>query len=98
MSEANEGMHVADVAHLARINLTDAETKLFQSQLDQVLHYVEQLSELDVSGVEPTAHSTPVYNVLRKDECGKSLDHSDVISNAPAAINGEVRVPKIIDQ
>ncbi len=98
MSEANEGMDVGYVAHLARIDLTPEETVLFQGQLDQVLHYVEQLGELDVSGVEPTAHAFPVYNVLRKDEPGKSLNHIDVIANAPAAVNGEIRVPKIIDQ
>ena len=64
----------------------------------QVLHYVEQLNELDVSQVEPTAHAFPVYNVLRKDEVGQSLNHDDVISNAPSATDGEIRVPKIIDQ
>jgi aspartyl-tRNA(Asn)/glutamyl-tRNA(Gln) amidotransferase subunit C len=98
MSEANEGMDVGYVAHLARINLTAEETTLFQGQLNQVLHYVEQLNELDVSQVEPTAHAFPVYNVLRKDEVGQSLNHDDVISNAPSATDGEIRVPKIIDQ
>jgi aspartyl-tRNA(Asn)/glutamyl-tRNA(Gln) amidotransferase subunit C len=98
MSEANPGMHVSDIAQLARIDLTDAETALFQSQLDQILHYVEQLDELDVSGVEPTAHAIPVYNVLRKDEVGQSLDHAAVMANAPASTGGEIRVPKIIDQ
>ena len=98
MPESKEGMDVGYVAHLARIDLTEEETTLFQGQLDQVLHYVEQLDELDVSGVEPTAHAFPVYNVLRKDEVGQSLDHAAVIANAPAASDGEVRVPKIIDQ
>jgi len=98
MSEAKEGMDVGYVAHLARIDVTEEETALFQGQLDQVLQYVEQLNELDVDGVEPTAHAFPVYNVLRKDEVGQSLDHATVIANAPAATDGEVRVPKIIDQ
>ena len=98
MSEANQGMDVGYVAHLARIELTNEETTLFQGQLDQVLHYVEQLNELDVSDVEPTAHAFPIYNVLRKDELGESLDHNDIITNAPASTAGEVRVPKIIDQ
>lgn len=96
MSEANKGMDVNDVAHLARIDLTPEETELFQGQLNQVLHYVEQLNELDISDVEPMAHAIPVYNVLRKDEVGTSLNHADVIANAPAAVDGEVRVPKII--
>ena len=98
MSESNQGMDVGYVAHLARIELTDEETALFQGQLDQVLHYVEQLNELDVSDVEPTAHAIPVYNVLRKDELGTSLDRADIIANAPASTDGEIRVPKIIDQ
>ena len=98
MPEVNEGMNVGYVAHLARIDLTDEETKLFQGQLDQVLHYVEQLNELDVSDVEPTAHAIPVYNVLRKDEVGQSLNHADIIANAPAATDDHIRVPKIIDQ
>ena len=98
MPEEKEGMDVDHVAHLARIDLTPEETTLFQGQLEQVLHYVEQLDELDVSGVEPMAHAFPVYNVLRKDVVGQSLDHTAIITNAPAATDGEVRVPKIIDQ
>jgi aspartyl-tRNA(Asn)/glutamyl-tRNA(Gln) amidotransferase subunit C len=98
MPEENEGMDVGYVAHLARIDLTPEETTLFQGQLNQVLHYVEQLNELDVSNVEPTAHAIPVYNVLRKDEVGRSLNHAEIIANAPASTDGEIRVPKIIDQ
>ena len=98
MSETNDGMDVGYVAKLACIDLTEEEKTLFQGQLDQVLHYVEQLNELDVSEVEPTAHAIPVFNVLRKDEVGSSLNHDDVIANAPSAADGHVRVPKIIDQ
>jgi len=98
MPETKDGMDVGYVAHLARIDLTEDETVLFQEQLDQVLHYVEQLGELDVDGVEPTAHAFPVYNVLRKDEIGQSLDHAEVMANAPAASDDHIRVPKIIDQ
>ncbi len=98
MSEANQGMDVGYVAKLACIDLTDEEKGLFQGQLDQVLHYVEQLNALDVSHVEPTAHAIPVFNVLRKDELGASLDHDAVMANAPSAADGQIRVPKIIDQ
>ena len=98
MSDSQEGMDVGYVAHLARIDLTEEETILFQGQLDQVLHYVEQLGELDVDGVEPTAHAFPVYNVLRKDEVGQSLGHAQVIANAPSSSDDQIRVPKIIDQ
>ena len=80
MSEENNGMDVGYVAKLACIDLTEEEKTLFQGQLDQVLHYVEQLNELDVSDVEPTAHAIPVFNVFRKDELGTSLNHQDVIN------------------
>lgn len=98
MAENHEGIDVGYVARLACIDLTDEETARFQGQLDQVLHYVAQLNELDVGLVEPTAHAIPVYNVFRKDEVGQSLDHDAVIANAPAASEGQIRVPKIIDQ
>ena len=52
MSEENQGMDVGYVAKLACIDLTEEEKTLFQGQLDQVLHYVEQLNELDVSDVD----------------------------------------------
>jgi len=98
MDEIKQKIDVGYVARLANIELTEAEKELFQGQLDQVLRYVEQLNELDVSGVEPTAHAIPVYNVFRKDEVGESLNHDDIIANAPAATDGHIRVPKIIDQ
>ncbi len=97
MANANH-MDVSYVANLARIELTDDETKLFQGQLDQVLEYVEQLNELDVSNVEPTAHAVPLVNVLRADEPGISLDNDTVTANAPAARDGEILVPKINEQ
>ncbi|MDZ8117398.1 Asp-tRNA(Asn)/Glu-tRNA(Gln) amidotransferase subunit GatC [Pontiella agarivorans] len=98
MSEENNGIDVGYVAKLACIDLTEEEKELFHGQLDQVLHYVEQLNELDVSDVEPTAHAIPVFNVFRKDEVGTSLNHQEVIANFPSAADGHVRVPKIIDQ
>lgn len=88
-------MDVSYIANLARIQLTDEETTLFQGQLDQVLEYVEQLDELDVSNVEPTAHAVPLVNVLRADEPGVSLNNDVVTDNAPAARDGQILVPKI---
>ena len=98
MPETNQGIDVSYVARLACMDLTDREKTMFQGQLDQVLQYVEQLNELEVDNVEPTAHAIPVFNVLRKDEQGNSLDHAVVIANAPSVNDGQIRVPKIIDQ
>ncbi len=97
MANANH-MDVSYVANLARIELTNDETTLFQGQLDQILEYVEQLGELDVSNVDPTAHAVPLVNVLRADEPGVSLDHDAVTANAPADRDGQILVPKINEQ
>lgn len=97
MSNANH-MDVSYVANLARIELTDEEKTLFQGQLDQVLDYVGQLDELDLSMVEPTAHAVPLVNVFRTDEPGASLDNETVTANAPASRDGQILVPKINEQ
>ena len=85
------------VAHLARLHLTpDEETKL-GAQLGGILGYIEKLKELDVTGVEPTAHAVPMVNVTRADEIRPSLLHDDALRNAPAKANGLFIVPKIIE-
>lgn len=95
----NDSTHidVSYVANLAQIQLTAEESELFQSQLDQILGYVEQLNEPDVSAVEPTAHAMPLVNVLREDTARPSLDHDIVLANAPAARDEHICVPKIMD-
>lgn len=96
MAEANH-IDVSYVANLARIQLTGQETELFQGQLDQVLAYVEQLNEPDLSGVEPTAHAMARVNVLRADVPRASLESEAVTVNAPASRNGQILVPKIME-
>jgi aspartyl-tRNA(Asn)/glutamyl-tRNA(Gln) amidotransferase subunit C len=85
------------VAHLARIALTPEEEKKLASQLGGILGYIEKLKELDVSGVEPTAHAVPLTNVTRADEKGESLSQDDALKNAPAKANGLFIVPKIVE-
>ena len=85
------------VAHLARLALTPEEEKQFGAQLRNVLGYIEKLKELDVSGVEPTAHAVPMVNVTRPDEVRPSLPHDDALRNAPAQANGLFIVPKIVE-
>jgi len=95
MSKPN--LDVRDVARLARIQLTDEEATTFQAQLASVLEYVEQLSELDVSHVEPTAHAAPVFNVFREDVPRPGLSRESVLANAPHAANNLVVVTKVIE-
>lgn len=90
-------MDIRYVAHLARLHLTEQEIKLFQDQLGDVLKYVQDLSELDVAGVEPTAHAMAVTNVFRADETLAGLDREAVLSNAPSTRNNLFIVPKIVE-
>lgn len=85
------------VAHLARLRLTLEEQERFSAQIGQVLGYVEKLKELDVTGVEPTAHAVPLTNVTRADEARPSLPHEEALRNAPAKANGLFMVPKIVE-
>jgi len=85
------------VAHLARLHLTPDEEKKLGAQLDGILGYIEKLKELDVTGVEPTAHAVPMVNVTRPDEIRPSLPHDDALRNAPAKASGLFIVPKIVE-
>ena len=90
-------MDIKHVAHLARLSLTPDEEQKIGAQLDSVLHYVEKLKEVDVTGVEPTAHAFPLVNVTRPDEIQPSLSNDEALRNAPAKANGLFIVPKIVE-
>ncbi len=85
------------VAHLARLHLTANEEKKLGAQLGGILGYIEKLKELDVTGVEPTAHAVPMVNVTRADEIRPSLPQDDALRNAPKQANGLFIVPKIVE-
>jgi aspartyl-tRNA(Asn)/glutamyl-tRNA(Gln) amidotransferase subunit C len=85
------------VARLARLQLTPAEEQKFGAQLGQILEYMDKLSELDVSQVEPTAHAMPLLNVTRPDEVRPSLPNPEAMRNAPVQANGLFMVPKIVE-
>ena len=94
---AATALDVKYVAHLARLALTPAEEANFGAQLDQVLGYIEKLKELDVSGIEPTAHAVPLVNVFRPDAVRPGLSPAEALRNAPAQANGLFQVPKIVE-
>lgn len=85
------------LANLARIALTPEEKARFASQLGDVLGYIEQLKSVDVSGVEPTAHATPVFNVLQDDIARPGLSVEDALRNAPARRDQGVLVPRVVE-
>tara|TARA_B100000287_G_scaffold377190_1_gene378827 strand:- start:65 stop:343 length:279 start_codon:yes stop_codon:yes gene_type:complete len=88
---------ISRLVKLARIELKPEEEVRLAPQLSEVLGYVDKLKELNVDDVEPTAHASPLSNVLRKDELGDSLCRDDVLRNAPECSNGLFVVPKIVE-
>ncbi len=93
---ATEHIDVRYVAGLARLQLSDEECATFQPQLDAILSHAESLLELDVEGIEPTAHPVPVYDVMREDVPHTSLPAEAVLANAPEQAQQQIRVPKVI--
>ena len=93
----NSDLDVAYVARLARINLTEAEAKTFQKQLDDVLNYVEKLRQLDVTDIDAAAHALPVFNVFRKDAPRDWFTAEQALRNAPRQANGLFVVPKVVE-
>ena len=84
-------------AKLARLHLSEEEISKFQSQLSQVLQYVEKLEQVNVEVVEPTAHANAVFNVFRKDEARPGFAAEAALANAPRQANGLFIVPKVIE-
>ncbi len=96
MAKASE-LDVAYVARLARINLTEAEAKVFQKQLDDVLQYVEKLRQADITNVESAAHALPIFNAFREDTPRDWFTSEQALSNAPRKANGLFIVPKVVE-
>src|SRR5580658_4764794 len=85
------------VAALARIALTEEEKARFSAQLGDVLAYIAQLNEVDVTGVEPTAHAFPIVNVWAADVAQPGLSVEDALRNAPEKRDNMFVVPKVVE-
>ncbi len=88
---------VGYVAELARLELTDEEKVVFQPQLENIVKYVEMISSVDVSDVEPMMHGRPLVNAFREDVVRPSLEREAALANAPARVGEEFLLPKIVE-
>lgn len=84
---------VLHVARLARLRLTDDEIERMTGELSTVLDHIEKIGELDLDGVEPTAHVVALENVLRPDEPRPSLPRDVALAEAPDTDGIGFRVP-----
>ncbi len=98
MTHAITQDEVRHIAHLGRLKLTDAEVAEFTDELAAILDYINQLKEVDVEGVEPTAHAVAMHNAFRADEVRPSLSPETAVANAPQRHETFFKVPKVLDQ
>ena len=84
---------VLHVARLARLRLTDEEVERMSSELSAVLDHIENISQLDLDGVEPTTHVVELENVLRDDVPRTSWQREQILESAPDASDEGFRVP-----
>ena len=96
-------MEVERVAELAHLKLTPSETQVMLHDLNAILEYVAELSELDTTGVVPLAQVTELFSApgaggLRPDQNVPSLDRATVLAQSPETDQVFFKVPKVIER
>ncbi len=89
---------VQKIAELSMLEFTDSELEEYTTEMNKILSYVEKLSELDTSNVEPLAHPIENVNVFREDKRMKSISTEEALKNAPDRTTEHFKVPKVISQ
>jgi aspartyl-tRNA(Asn)/glutamyl-tRNA(Gln) amidotransferase subunit C len=88
---------VRRIAHLARLKLPDDQVAVMQKEINGILGWIEQLQQVDVSGVEPMTSVTPMSLRWRADVIDDGGVQDQVLKNAPQAEFGFYAVPKVIE-
>jgi aspartyl-tRNA(Asn)/glutamyl-tRNA(Gln) amidotransferase subunit C len=89
---------VRHVAMLARLGLEPGDEEFYAQQLSGILAHIDRLQEVDTDDIPPTAQVVEIVNPLRDDEPRPCLSQTDVLANAPAAVDGFFRVPSIQEE
>ncbi|MDE3236196.1 MAG: Asp-tRNA(Asn)/Glu-tRNA(Gln) amidotransferase subunit GatC [Bacteroidota bacterium] len=93
--EVNDQL-IENLAHLSRLRFPAEEKKSLQEDLQKMIAFVEQLQEVDTTGVEPLLHMSDNVNVLREDELKGSCSRQEALQNAPSHDEVFFKVPKVI--
>ncbi|MBN8688752.1 MAG: Asp-tRNA(Asn)/Glu-tRNA(Gln) amidotransferase subunit GatC [Chitinophagales bacterium] len=93
--EVNDQL-VDKLAHLSRLQFSDAEKGAIKNDLQRMIGFVEKLNELDLQGVAPLLHMSEEVNVLRDDEIRGSISRDEALKNAPLHDDQFFNVPKVI--
>lgn len=98
MSENSK--HKVDVNYvmqLARLELNAVQQQKLTSQMEDILSHFDSLAEVDVEGIEPTAHAFALKNVLQEDVPGPTFSPEEALMNAPAQRDDQIIVPKVVE-
>ena len=88
---------VLKLARLSKLTLTESELIEFTAEISQIMHYIDQLSEVDVTGLQPTAQVTGLTNVTREDEIlDYKIANEDLLKNLPARQDNYIKVKRIL--
>ncbi|MBS1626652.1 MAG: Asp-tRNA(Asn)/Glu-tRNA(Gln) amidotransferase subunit GatC [Bacteroidetes bacterium] len=87
---------VNNLAHLSRLNFNEEQTQAIKADLEKMIAFVEQLNEVDTTGVQPLLHMGDAVNVLREDEIKGSITREEALLNAPDTDGVFFKVPKVI--
>lgn len=85
------------VAKLARLKVESEELDRYASQLSSIFSHIDKISELDLTGVEPTSHVIGLANIFREDKPRPSVDRDEALANGPDVERGAFRVPPILE-
>ena len=85
------------VAHLARIEVAEADLEALAGELSAILGFMEELREVDIEGVEPMTSVTPMAAPLRADVVTAGGERAAILANAPQARDGFFAVPKVVE-
>lgn len=85
------------VGILAKLTLSPEEKEAAKKDMGKMLQYIDQLNELDTTGVEPMSHVFAVNNVFREDVVSNTDDRDNILKNAPEQKDGAFKVPKTVE-
>ena len=85
------------ISQLSRLSLPEEEKEAMAAQLERIVAYMDLLSQLDTTGIEPMSHVFPVKNVLRPDVAEPSLDRAALLAKAPARDGEMFLTPKSVE-
>ena len=89
---------VDHIAHLARLQFEGDSKQTIQQDMENIISFMDTLSEVDTEGVEPLIFMSDEVNVLREDVAVESISHEEALKNAPKKDSDYFKVPKVIDQ